>query len=115
MARERGLGIPLDQIGSPDRAITAQILEAFKTDDEFQGWLKDTVRRGLARKARDSRWGLYLKDGENHAEGIAIRREPTKKGRVDGQIERERQRAEEVAGVAELDKPMPATVLAVGP
>jgi hypothetical protein len=107
MARAQGLGIPLEQIGSPDRAITVQILEAFRAYDDFQEWLKDTVRRGLARKARDSRWGLYLKDAANHAEDIAFRREAEEKRRIDGEVERERQQAEARAAVAELDQPMP--------
>jgi hypothetical protein len=108
MARAQGLGIPLEQTGSPDRAITVRILKAFKTHDDFQEWLKDTVRRGLARKARDSRWGLYLKDAENHAEDIALWREAEEKRRIDDEIAHERQQAAEAAAVAELDQPMPA-------
>jgi hypothetical protein len=93
---------------APDRPITVQILEAFSDYADFMAWLESTVRRGVARKAKSCTWGLYLTDARNQAEDLRLKREVAEKRRIDGEIARERQQAEEAAAVAELDQPMPA-------
>jgi hypothetical protein len=92
---------------SPDRAITIQILEAFSDYADFQTWIEDTIRRRVAQKARDSRWGLYLADARNHAEDFKFKREAADKARRDAEIEQERQHQVEAVRVRTLDAPMP--------
>ena len=45
----------------PDRLITARIVRLFRSRADFVAWLRDTVRRGIARKSGPG-WGLYLAD-----------------------------------------------------
>ena len=97
-----------DVAPSPDRAITIQILEAFSDYADFQTWIEDTIRRRVAQKARDSRWGLYLADARNHAEDFKFKREAADKARRDAEIEQDRQRQVEANRVRTLDVPMPA-------
>ena len=84
------------QVRRPGRAITEAILGAFLDYADFTTWLDGTASRGrgVARKAKDTRWGIYLSDAKNHAEDVALQREAAEKRRIDGEIERERQQAE---------------------
>jgi len=109
LARASGLrmyGFTEADIRPPDRTITKAILGVFQDYADFVVWLETTLRRGLARKAKDTRWGLYLSDAKNHAEDIALARERDEKRRIDDQIARERQQAAEAEAVAEMDQPM---------
>lgn len=102
----RGYAIA-DDVKLPDRTITERILGTFQDSADFTAWLEDTIRRGLARQARDPRWGLYLTDAKMRAEDIAIARQKAEKQRRDyAEIQREREQAAE-ATAAELDTPMP--------
>jgi hypothetical protein len=103
----------LAQVRRPDRAITEAILGTFRDYADFTTWLDGTVSHGVARKAKDTRWGLYLSDAKNHAEDVALQREAAEKRRIDDEIARERQQAEARAAVAELD-PGSADAVATG-
>jgi len=89
-ARAAGAGVPLEQIGAPDREIAVQILGAFSDYADFTTWLESTVSRGMARKSESARWGLYLTDARNEAEGLRLKREAQEKRERDWQIEQER-------------------------
>jgi hypothetical protein len=94
-ARAAGAGVPLEQIGSPDREITTQILAAFSDGADFETWLESTVIRGVARKAKSATWGLFLTDAKNQAEDLRLKRESEEKRERDWQIEQERRQEEE--------------------
>ena len=108
MARAQCLDVPLEQVTLPDRAITTRILSIFTELVDFETWLAGTIHRGLARKARDSRWGLYETDACNHRADILQQRRTAEQRAADEAAEAERQRAAKAAEVDLLDTPMPA-------
>ena len=58
---------------APDKTITADILAAFQSFDDFEVWIADTESRNLANKARDPHavYAFYRTDARTRAEGIA--------------------------------------------
>jgi hypothetical protein len=106
-ARAAGAGVPLEQIGSPDREITTQILAAFSDYADFTIWLETTVSRGVARKAKSATWGLFLTDARNQAEDLRLKRESEEKRERDWQVEQERRQAAEAGQRRALDVPVP--------
>jgi hypothetical protein len=107
-ARAAGAGVPLDRIACPDREITVQILEAFSDYADFTRWLESTVRRGVARKAKDSwRWGLFLADARSQAEPLKVTREAEEQLQRESLIEEERRQAAEAEQRRAMDAPAP--------
>lgn len=106
-ARAQGMGVPLEQVNAPDRQIVTKILAVFSDGADFEVWLEGTIQRGLARKAKDSRWGLYATDAQNHAEEIAQQRVADEKQRQDAEIAEKRRRTEEAERQRVLDTPVP--------
>lgn len=100
----------------PDREIALEILRAFADGDDgvadFEAWLKSTVDRELGRKAKGSRWGLYLADARIEANNLPIMREAAAKPEASMDISRARRQAEkaaeEAAAAVEADRPMAA-------
>jgi hypothetical protein len=96
MARAESLGVPVEQVQRPDRAITSKILSVFSDGADFETWLVGTIQRGVARKAKDNaRWGLYATDAKTQAEGIAAERVKKQKRRADEETAAEQRRAVE--------------------
>ena len=94
----------LDATSPPDGKITVDILEAFRGYADFELWLKDTVTRGLGRKAKSAGYAFYLADARREVPRVALARR-----RMDAEAAREREQdAAEAATVAELDTPMRA-------
>ena len=58
---------------APDKTITADILAAFQSFEDFEVWIADTENRALANKAKDPHavYALYRTDARTRAEGIA--------------------------------------------
>ena len=106
-ARAAGAGVLLEQIDSPDREITVQILGAFSDGADFESWLKGTVQRGLARKSKSAGWGLFSTDAKNQAEDLRMKRETAEKGEKDWALELERRQAAETEQRRVLDVPVP--------
>jgi hypothetical protein len=106
-ARAAGAGVPLEQIGEPDRAITIQILKVFSDGADFQTWLESTVSRGVARKAKSATWGLFLSDAKNQAQDLRLKRESEENRERDWQIEQERRQAAEAEQRRVMETPMP--------
>jgi hypothetical protein len=106
-ARAAGAGVPLEQIGPPDREITVQILGAFADFADFKSWLEGTVQRGVARKAKSATWGLFLTDARNQAEDLKLKREAEEKHERDWQIEERRRQAAEAEQRRVMETPMP--------
>ncbi len=52
----------------PDRAITVECLKPFNCWDDFETWLKDTEKRGVAQRAKSPTWGLYAADARKFGE-----------------------------------------------
>jgi hypothetical protein len=97
------------QTSVPDPTITLQILECFPGYDDFTFWLKDTLKRGVARKAKDStRWGLYLADAKNHAEEIPRRRQTDQQRRITAEAAEAKCVAAKAQAAAEMARPMSA-------
>jgi hypothetical protein len=105
-ARAAGAGVPLEQIGAPDREIAVQILGAFADFSDFESWLKGTVQRGVARKAKSATWGLFLTDARNQAEDLKLKREAKESRERDWQIEEERRQAAEAEQRRVMETPM---------
>ena len=114
-ARAAGAGVPLEQIGAPDREITVQILGAFSDKTrrlgcpgaDFETWLESTVSRGVARKAKSATWGLYLSDAKNQAQDLRLKRESAEKTETDWALEQERRQAAEAEQRRAMETPMP--------
>jgi hypothetical protein len=94
----------LEATSPPDGKITVDILEVFSGYADFELWLKDTVTRGLGRKAKSGGYAFYLADARREVPRVALARR-----RMDAEAAREREQdAAEAAAVAELDTPMRA-------
>ena len=97
----------LEATSPPDGKITVEILGAFSEYADFELWLKDTVTRGLGRKAKSARYALYLADARSEASRVTLARRAKEKRLQDIELACERQQAEEAAAVPVLDTPMP--------
>jgi hypothetical protein len=106
-ARAAGLDLPLEQVQRPDRAITEKILRVFSDYADFEVWLKGTIQRGVARKAKDARWGLYSADAQNQAEGIARQRAAEERAAAEAAIAQEQRLAEEAERKRAVVSPVP--------
>ena len=104
----------------PDRKITRDILKAFadaagpvEGGADFEAWLKDTVSRGLGRKAESTRYGLYLADAKTEAQNLVTQRAAMVQVDAARQVEQARRQAEqaqaEAAAAAEAERPIEPT------
>jgi hypothetical protein len=74
--------VPVEEVDGPDREIATEILNVFADFADARTWIEGTIHRGLARKSRSPRWGLWLEDAKNSEAQIRLDREAEEKGRV---------------------------------
>jgi hypothetical protein len=107
MARAEDLGIRLEQVQRPDRTIAERILGAFSDYADFEFWLRSTISRSLARKAKSATWGLYATDAANQAEDAARERTAADQRQAAAEAAAQREREAEAEAVRIMNTPMP--------